>query len=143
MTSTAALQAALAVERAVVYGYGLAGAQLAGHALTLVRDAIVLHSERRDAIEALLRQARVTPTAGPPGYRPPFPVTDPQAAAALAARLEDGSAGAAWDLAAASRADDDSRRMAVEWLADAAVRAATWRRLAGLPSLQALPGQPA
>lgn len=143
MTSIGALQAALAVEHEVVYGYGIAGAWLAGQALTLARDAIAVHSARRDALEALLRQARVAPTAAPPGYRPPFPVTDPPAAAALAARLEDGSAAAAWDLAAASQPNHDSRRMAVEWLTDAAERAATWRRLAALPPLPSLPGQPA
>jgi hypothetical protein len=114
MTEVQALQAALAAEYETVYGYGVVGAQLT------------------TAIEAL----HATPVAAHAAYQLPFAVDSAQGARELAAHLEQGVCGAAWDVIAAS-APGALRGQAVDWLADAAARAAHWG------TQQALPGQPA
>jgi hypothetical protein len=80
--------------------------------------------------------AHSSPSAAPPAYQLPFPVTDAAAARRLAARLEEASAGAAWDLIAAAGSGTGVRRAAVGWLTDAATRGEYWG------SELALPGQP-
>jgi hypothetical protein len=64
-------------------------------------------------------------------------VTDKASAVQLAGLLENGAAGAAWDLTAASPAGSAGRTLAVGWLSDSALAAAHWG------STTALPGQPA
>jgi hypothetical protein len=71
-----------------------------------------------------------------PAYQLPGPVTTARAARALAAQLEQGDAGALWDVIAASSAGSPLRASAIVWLSDTAQRAAHWG------AQQALPGQP-
>jgi hypothetical protein len=139
MTVAEALAAAVAVEHQVVYGYGLAGARLRGHDRAVALAALDAHRARRDELEALLTRHGSTPPPAAPAYAAPFPVRDATSARALCASLEDGCAGAAWDLVAASAPDTTERFAAVGWLAVAAVAASTWH---GGKAASALPGQP-
>jgi len=139
MTQPAALAAAVSVEHQVIYGYGVAGARLVGADRRAALQALGAHRVRRDQLVALLRPAAAPAAA--PAYALPFPVTDPASARRLCAQLEDGCAGAAWDLAAAAGPGRPARALAVGWLADAAGRAAHWR--GGEAANPALPGAPA
>ena len=86
----AALQGALAAEHAAVYGYGVVGAMVTGHAETLARADWLAHQDARDTLEAMLVKLGATPVAASPAYRLPFPVTGEASAARLAVALEDG-----------------------------------------------------
>ena len=135
-TVAQALAAALTVEHQVVYGYGVAGAHVsaAAHAQAL-RD-LEAHRIRRDRLAAMLGPAAPVAAAA---YALPFPVHDDATARSLCALLEDGCAGAAWDLVAAAAPGSAARDLGVSWLAESAVGAARWRSLSpGAP----LPGQP-
>jgi hypothetical protein len=136
MTLVQALQAALAIEQQVIYGYGVLGAQLSGAAKTFAADCLTAHMTHRDAISALVTAARATPGAAAPAYQLPFRVGDAASARRLAVRLEQASAGATWDLITSSSASSDARTEAVDWLTDAAVRLEHWG------AELALPGQP-
>jgi hypothetical protein len=136
MTVVEALQAALSVEQQVVYGYGVLGAQLSGKLESYAASCLTEHMTHRDAIAAMVTAAGATPVAAAPAYQLPFHVTDRSSARRLAVRLEQASAGAAWDLVASSDPGSAPRRSAVDWLTDAAVR------LEGWGAELALPGQP-
>jgi hypothetical protein len=136
MTLVEALQAALAVQQQVVYGYGALGARLSGKLEGYAADCLTEHMTQRDAIEALVTATGATPVAPAPAYQLPFRVTDGASARRLAVRLEQASAGAAWDLVASSDPGSSPRRSAVDWLTDAAVRLERWG------AELALPGQP-
>jgi hypothetical protein len=137
MSELVALKQALAAEQAVVYGYGVAGAHLKGKDEKLAAARLVVHQDLRDRLAALITALGAVPAAGPAAYRLPFPVSGAATARQLAAHLESGAAGAAWDLAAASGPRSTGRRLAIEWLSDAAVAASQW---GFAPS--ALPGSP-
>jgi hypothetical protein len=139
MTEGDALAAAVTVTQQVVYGYGVAGAHLTGRDRRAARRALDAHLTRRDRLAGLLTRVGSSPPVASPAYALPFPVTDAVSARRLCAGLEDGCAGAAWDLVAAAGAGTAARVLGVTWLADAATAAATWRD--GSPS-PALPGQP-
>jgi hypothetical protein len=132
-----ALREALSAEQAVVYGYGVVGAHLSGKAEKYAATRLTAHQELRDELAALIQQIGAVPGAALPAYQLPFPVDDAAAARRLGSTLENGSAGAAWDLAAATAASSPGRQLAVGWLIDVAEAAALW----GAPT--ALPGQPA
>lgn len=132
-----ALQAALAAEQAIVYGYGVVGARLPETDLGLVTGIWDDHRRRRDALAALVADAGASPVAARPAYALPFPVHTADAARRLARHLEDGGAGAAWDLVAASPAATPARRLGVAWLARAGRNEAM---LTGTAA--ALPGSP-
>jgi hypothetical protein len=136
MTLVAALQAALAVEQQVVYGYGVLGPQFSGAAKSYAADCLQAHTTHRDEVGALVIAAGATPAAPAPAYQLPFQVDDPASARRLAVRLEQASAGAAWDLTSSSSPGTPPRTDAVGWLADAAVRLEHWG------AELALPGQP-
>lgn len=136
MSDLVALQAALAAEDEVVYGYGVAGSRLDGEDREYATAALDAHRRERDRLAALIDALGASPTVARSAYLLPFDVNGPATARALAARLEQGSAGAAWDLVAASPPASATRRLAIRWLGDAAVRAAHWG------STQALPGRP-
>jgi hypothetical protein len=142
MSSSRALQAALATRHAVIYGYGVAGAHLSARARRACLRRLDEHAAARDRIAVLVGAAGSTPAAASPAYALPFPVTDPTSAADLAAHLEDSVAGSAWDLVAASAAEGAARRLGIGDLAGAAAWASAWRALAGGGSDPALPGQP-
>lgn len=132
-----AAQVALAAEYAIVYGYGVVGAHLSGSTQERAAAALQVHEQRRDQLAALITAARVNPVAAQPAYQTPFPVTGGGSAARLAVVLEDGGAGAAWDLLAASPAQSPWRSLAIRWLTDAAVRIGQWGG-----AVPPLPGQP-
>jgi hypothetical protein len=136
MTLLESLQAALAEEHQVVYGYGVLGPRLSGAAKSYAVDCLTAHMQHRDALEALVTAAGATPAAPAPAYQLPFRVSDADAARRLAVRLEQTSAGATWDLIVSSSAGDTSRTAAVGWLSDAAIRLDHWG------AELALPGQP-
>src|SRR3954447_4837834 len=150
MTELDALQSALARLHEAVYGYGLAGAHLhralRSFAAVRLRETQVL----RDAVAAQVNRRGGTPTPAAPAYTPPTPVVDPASAADLLANIEAASAGAAWDLVAASEPDTRSRRLAVGWLSSAARAGFEWRAVAQtvtepsatMPFGPSLPGQP-
>jgi hypothetical protein len=131
-----ALREALAAEQAVVYGYGVAGAHLRGNDRNVAAARLLVHESLRDRIAALISALGAVPPPAQPAYRLPFPVTDVATARQLAAHLEEGAAGAAWDLAASTAPRSAGRSLAVGWLSDAAVAASHWG--AALP---ALPGR--
>jgi hypothetical protein len=137
MTLVQALQASLAIEEQVVYGYGVLGARLGGAAKAFAADCVRQHMIRRDEIGALVSAAGATPVAAAPAYQLPFRVTDTASARRLAVRLEQAGAGATWDLIASSVAGSTARTEAVGWLTDAAIRLEHWG------AELALPGQPA
>ena len=136
MTLREALAAALAVEHQVVYGYGVAGAHLSAAARPRALRALDAHRQRRDRLAALVGPSAPAAAAA---YALPFPVRDDATARSLCAVLEDGCAGAAWDLVAAAAAASTGRDLGVSWLAESAVAAARWRGVSPGPPL---PGQP-
>jgi hypothetical protein len=136
MAELSALREALAAEQSVVYGYGVVGAHLSGKAEKYAAARLTAHQVLRDQLAALIQQIGAVPGAARAAYQLPFPVSDPAGARRLGGTLENGSAGAAWDLAAATTSASPGRALAVDWLIDAAAAAALW----GAPS--ALPGQP-
>jgi hypothetical protein len=142
VTAVGTLQAALAVEHEVVYGYGVVGAWSGEASRRQAEQALAAHRLRRDALSAQIDAAGATPTPAAPGYPLPFTVDDETSAARLGARLENASAGAGWDLVAASRAGHLMRRDAVRWLSDSTRWLTWWRIAAGSRDFVALPGQP-
>jgi hypothetical protein len=136
MTELSALQAALAAEHAVIYGYGIVGARLAGADRDYAEAALAAHTSQRDRLVALVTGLGATPVAARPAYRLPFAVDSTATARSLAAHLEQGSAGADWDLVAAAGPAAPTRALGIAWLGGAARRGAYW----GV--LDALPGQP-
>jgi hypothetical protein len=137
MSEVTALQAALAAEQATLYGYGISGSLLRGADRGYASAALQAHLLVRDRLMSLITTLGSFPRAARSAYQLPFPVTDPASARALAARLEESTAGAMWDLVAASPANSPTRSLAITWLADGALRASRWG------AQQALPGQPA
>ena len=124
-TAVPALQAALAAEDAAVYGYGVAGAYLAGSRLAAAVRDWTGHNEARDTLTAMISRLGASPAAGPAFYRLPFRVHDAASATALAARLEDGVTAAYHGLVAVS--DQRLRRFGAVAMQGAAQRAAFWR----------------
>ena len=122
--SVAALQNALAAEHAAVYGYGVAGAQLAGTGQSAARADWTAHRVARDNLTTMLSQLGATPVAASPAYRLPFPVTSPQAAARLAATLEEGVTRAYLALVAVS--NPALRTFAAQAMQTSAERALAW-----------------
>ena len=132
-TAVSALQAALAAENAAIFGYGVAGAHLAGSSLAAAEQDWTKHKEARDTLTAMIRRLGAAPTATQAGYQLPFRVHDATSAAALAAYLEDGVTRAYLALVAVS--DQRLRRFGALAMQGAAQRAAFWRG-----STQAFPG---
>jgi hypothetical protein len=140
MTVVAALTAAVATEHQVVYGYGVAGAHLSGPARAVARAALAAHQLRRDRLAQLLTSERITAPLPAVAYALPFPVMDAASARRLCAELETACTGAAWDLVAAAAASTPARALGVDWLGDAATRAAYWGDGSAAPSLPGRPG---
>lgn len=123
-----ALQAGLAAEHAVVWGYGVVGARVGPALVAQVLEADGAHRTRRDATVTLLGRYGGEPVPTEPSYALPFAVTDRTSALRLAVHLEEGAA-AAWRYAVGATDDVTVRRAALAGLADAAVRATRWRLL--------------
>ena len=132
-TSVAALQAALAAEDAAIFGYGVAGAHLAGSSQAAAIRDWTGHNEARDTLAAMISRLGATPTAAQAFYQLPFQVTDAASARALAARLEDGVTRAYLGLVALR--DPQLRQFGALAMQGAAQRAVCWRG-----STEAFPG---
>lgn len=138
---TEALQEALAGEHAVIWGYGVVGAEVTEDQRPNVRAAEQAHRTRRDATADLLRSMAAIPTAAQAYYELPFPVTDPASGLRLAVHLEEGSA-AAWRFVLGQTDDPELRRTSLAALTEAALQAVRWRLAAGItPATVAFPGQ--
>ncbi|MBV1848592.1 ferritin-like domain-containing protein [Catellatospora tritici] len=135
------LGAALAAEYAAIFAYGRLGVLLDKAGRELARTVQEVHRVRRDALLVQLAALKVDPPAAEAGYAMPFPVTDKASALKLAAYVEDGVA-ATWR-ATLSATEGELRKQVLSGYTDAAVRAAHWRRLAGLtPVTVTYPGRP-
>jgi hypothetical protein len=135
-TSVAALQGALAAEHAAVYGYGVAGAVLAGTEQADARSDWTAHQVARDALITMLNKLGATPVAASPAYELPFPVTSPKSAARLAAILENGVTRAYLGLVAVN--NPTLRAFAAQAMQTSANRALAWSG-----TTTAFPGMPA
>ncbi len=120
-----ALQAALTAEHAAIYGYGVAGAYLAGNAQATATTDWVAHQVARDRIEAMLRSLGAQPAAAAVAYQLPMPVRNASEAVALAVVLEDRVATAYLGLVALSNIS--FRDFGAEQVQASALRAAAWR----------------
>ena len=134
-TQVTALQGALAAEHAAVYGYGVAGAMLAGSEQADARADWSAHQAGRDTLEAMLTKRGATPVAASPAYALPFAVTGEKSAARLAATLEEGVTRAYLALVAVS--DPTLRSFAARAMQASANRALAWSG-----STVAFPGMP-
>jgi hypothetical protein len=133
------LVALLEAEHAALYGYGLLGARLDDEARPGAQAAADAHRSRRDRLEALVRDRGGDPPDAAVAYD--VSVGGQPDAVALAARLEDGLSTRYLDLVGGTD-DPRLRRFAVDGLTEAAVRAASWRRLLGeRPGTQPFPGR--
>jgi len=131
-----ALQAALAAEDAAIFGYGVAGAHLAGVSQAAAEQDWTGHNRARDALAAMISRLGAVPAAAQAFYQLPFAVYDAASARALAAYLEDGVTRAYLGVVAVS--DPGLREFGALAMQGSAGRAAYWRG-----STQAFPGLPA
>ena len=120
------LQEVLAAEHAVVYGYGVAGARLAGEARERALRGYDRHRARRDGLVRVVEDRGGDPVAPAAAYALPHPVEDVRDALALLTLLEERLA-AVWADAVLELVGDLQQR-AAEGLREAAVAAALWRR---------------
>ena len=120
-----ALQAALAAENSAVYGYGVAGAHLAGaRRAAAVRDWVA-HEIARDTLTGMLTARGGQPVATAAAYQLPFPVHSTPAAVSLAALLEDRLTAVYLGMVALD--DPALRAFGAAAARTAALRAAAWR----------------
>lgn len=133
--SVAALQGVLAAEHAAVYGYGVAGAMLAGGQQADARADWTAHQVARDTLEAMLTTLGATPVAASPAYALPFAVTDAKSAERLAATLEEGVTRAYLGLVAVTNPT-------LRTFAAKAMQASANRALAWSGATAAFPGMP-
>jgi hypothetical protein len=131
--AVSALQAALAAEDAAIFGYGVAGAHLAGSSQAAAEQCWAGHNEGRDTLTAMISRLGAAPVAARAFYRLPFPVHDATSAMALAAHLEEGVTRAYLGIVAVS--DQQWRTFGALAMQGSARRAAFWRG-----STQAFPG---
>ena len=127
----ALLTALVEAQHAAVYGYAVLGARLDEERRQQARDASDVHRVARDTLSGRLRDLGAPVPASLPAYD--VEVADPPAALGLAVRLEEGL-GVRWRDLVGGTDDPALRRLGVEGLTQAAVRAAQWRRLAGAGS---------
>ncbi len=120
------LQAVLAAEHAVVFGYGVAGARLSGVPRRRAQRGYDAHRARRDELAALLVERGAEPEPPAASYALPRPVEDARDAVELLTLLEERLAAVWADAVLELRGD--LRGLATAGLRDAAVAAALWRR---------------
>jgi hypothetical protein len=123
--AVAALQAALDAEHAAIYGYGVAGAHLAGARQKAAARDWAAHQAARDILAAMIIALGAQPVAASAAYQLPFPVHGEHAAVRLAALLEDRVAAAYLGLVALMQAR--LRVFGARALQSAALRATSWR----------------
>ena len=120
------LQDVLAAEHAVVYGYGVAGARLAGRDRKRALRGYDRHRAQRDELVRVVAGRGGDPVAPAAAYALPHRVEDGRDALALVTLLEERLA-AVWADAVLELGGDLQQR-AAEGLRGAAVAAALWRR---------------
>jgi hypothetical protein len=123
--AVSALQAALAAEDAAVFGYGAAGAHLAGSSKSAAVQDWAAHNQARDRLAAMIAGFGAVPAAARAFYQLPFEVRDAASAMALAAYLEDGVTRAYLGIVAVS--DRRLRTFGALAMQGSAERAAYWR----------------
>jgi hypothetical protein len=137
-----ALQGALGTEHAAIWAYGLAGAFLPAASDPALTKGAEVHTARRDAVTATLKTSGAAPKSAEPGYSTPQPLTNQSSAFVLLVAAETDVV-AAWRSVLEHTSDSGLRKTALGSLTDAAVRAMSWRQVAGqTPSTPPLPGQP-
>ncbi|MCF6387994.1 ferritin-like domain-containing protein [Mycobacterium sp. MBM] len=138
----AALFDAVATEHGVIYGYGVVSAHSTPDDNPLVAEAMAQHRARREAALVMLVERSVTPPLPAAGYQLPIEVTDPGDAAELAVRMESDTA-TAWRAFAEQAQTPEDRGFAVTAMTQAAVLAARWNQVLGVPQITtAFPGGP-
>jgi len=125
VSAVQALQAALAAEDAAIFGYGVAGAHLAGNRKAAAEQDWTGHNEARDTLTAMISALGATPAAAQAFYQLPFEVQDAASAARLAAYLEEGVTRAYLGIVAVS--DRRLRTFGALAMQGPAERAAFWR----------------
>jgi len=140
--AVAALQAALAAENSAVYGYGVAGAHLAGARRAAAVRNWVAHQNARDTLTAMLGARGAEPVPAAAAYELPFAVHGAASAVSLAIVLEDRLSAAYLGLVGLS--DPALRAFGARGVRAAALRAAAWRgSTLAFPGLDVpAPGQP-
>ena len=132
------LAAVLSDEHAAVYAYGVLGARLPAPLRAVALADFDAHRVRRDDLASRLRAGGQSPEGPRPAYA--VQVVGRVDALELAVRVEDGLA-VRWRDLVAGTSDPTLRRLGVSGLQDSAVRAALWRRTAGIrPTTVPLPG---
>ncbi len=135
-----ALFDAVTGEHGVIYGYGVVSAHSTPDVNDLVSESLAGHRELREESMARLTARNVTPPIPAVGYRMPFVVDGPTAAAKLAVRMEEDAA-VAWRAVLEQAKAGDDRELAVTALTRCAVTAAKWRHVLGVvPTTVAFPG---
>jgi len=138
MTETERLLALVEAEHAAVYAYGVLGARLDDATRKAARVAVDSHRARRDQLIAALQAGGSTPPSPLAVYE--VAVSGAPQALALALRVEEGMSLRWRDLVGDTR-NRTLRSLAIAGLQETAVRAAQWRKRAGItPVTVALPG---
>ncbi|MCU1677648.1 MAG: hypothetical protein JWM93_2406 [Frankiales bacterium] len=140
MTSPDSLNAALAVEHATVYAYGVVGAHTSGASRSLAEAGFAAHRAWRERLDGLVRDAGGTPVTADAAYQIERPVTGTASAIALATTLEDGCC-VAYERLVIAADEGPLRTTAATALVECATRAARWRLLAGSTLPVAFPGR--
>jgi hypothetical protein len=144
--NAAGLGTLLSAEYAAIFGYGQAGAALVKlqapvQLIAAARSGYDAHRTTRDQLADALVASGAKPPTAQPAYALPFPLTDPAAVLRLLVLIEDRvSAAAVAAVAGVSAAHD--RRLIVDVLSAAAVRALRLRQLLGVPTPKAVTGFP-
>ena len=137
-----ALQEVLAAEHTAVWGYGVVGAAL-GSGAASAETAEAAHRDLRDQVAELLDSRKADPVPAKAGYALPFPILSAHDAATLSVRLEEGVS-RAWVRLLDQASEKTTRKLALDALGAAELRAVTWRTTAGqTPVTSAFPGLPA
>ncbi|GIG66313.1 DUF4439 domain-containing protein [Phytomonospora endophytica] len=133
------LAAGLAAEYALIYAYGVAGAEISDDgARSLAGDAEYSHRDLRDELTAYMAGIGLIPPPPEAAYTM-APMDDEGAAIAALVALEDATA-VTWRTVITTTTGDDRRR-ALDGLSNAASRAALWRRWLGeVAGTTAFPG---
>ncbi|WNG84126.1 ferritin-like domain-containing protein [Mycobacterium sp. ITM-2016-00316] len=138
----AALFDAVAGEHGTIYGYGVVSAHSTPEDNALVAEAMAQHRARREEALVMLAERTVTAPLPAAGYELPLEVTDPGDAAELAVRMESDTA-TAWRAVLEQAQTPEDRRFAVTAMTQAAVLAARWNQVLGVPQItMAFPGGP-
>jgi hypothetical protein len=129
----------LAAEHQAIWAYGVLGAHLAEQRRVMALSAYDAHRALRNTL-LLQLQARHLPTPGPElSYA--LTVTTPRSAVQQAISLEEGLSVRWRDLVSVA-GSAEMRRLAVQGLSAAAVRATRWRQVLGTQPLTVpFPGQ--